>query len=94
MKTKPFSHAEAADAFGYSPMLFEQGIRQEVALLRSGRDGLKHLMAVVLLAAAFSWLFLRALIPQLAPPIARSAQCAQLPPPANPAWWWALPLSQ
>ena len=38
---KAFSHAEAAEAFRYSPMAFEQGIRQEVALLRSGRDGLK-----------------------------------------------------
>ena len=37
---KAFSHAEAAEAFRYSPMAFEQGIRQEVALLRSGRDGL------------------------------------------------------
>ena len=37
---KAFSHAEAAEAFGYSPMDFEQGIRQEVALWRSGRDGL------------------------------------------------------
>ena len=37
---KAFPHAEAAEAFGYSPMDFEQGIRQEVALLRSGRDGL------------------------------------------------------
>ena len=37
---KAFSHAEAADAFGYAPMAFEQGIRQEVALFRSGGDGL------------------------------------------------------
>ena len=37
---KAFSHAEAADAFGYSPIAFEQGIRQEVALFRSGGDGL------------------------------------------------------
>jgi len=37
---KAFSHSEAADAFGYSPMAFEQGIRQEVALFRSGDDGL------------------------------------------------------
>lgn len=37
---KAFSHAAAAEAFRYSPMAFEQGIRQEVALLRSGRDGL------------------------------------------------------
>ena len=37
---KAFSHAEAAEAFGYAPMAFEQGIRQEVALFRSGGDGL------------------------------------------------------
>ena len=37
---KAFSHAEAAEAFGYSPMEFEQGIRQEVALFHAGRDGL------------------------------------------------------
>lgn len=37
---KAFSHAEAAEAFGYTPMAFEQGIRQEVALFRSGGDGL------------------------------------------------------
>ena len=37
---KAFSHAEAAEAFSYSPMDFEQGIRHEVALLCSGRDGL------------------------------------------------------
>ena len=37
---KAFSHAEAAEAFGYSPMDFEQGINKEVALLRSGRDDL------------------------------------------------------
>ena len=37
---KAFSHADAADAFGYSPIAFEQGIRQEVALLRSSADGL------------------------------------------------------
>ena len=36
---KAFSHAEAADAFGYAPIAFAQGIRQEVALFRSGRDG-------------------------------------------------------
>ena len=35
-----FSHAEAAEAFGYAPRAFEQGIRQEVALFRSGGDGL------------------------------------------------------
>ena len=33
---KAFSHAEASEAFGYKPMAFEQGIRQEVALFRSG----------------------------------------------------------
>ena len=38
---KAFSHAEAADAFGYAPMAFEQGIRKEVGLFRSGGDGLK-----------------------------------------------------
>ena len=37
---KAFSHAAAADAFGYSPIAFEQGICQEVALFRSGGDGL------------------------------------------------------
>jgi nucleoside-diphosphate-sugar epimerase len=37
---KAFSHVEAAEAFGYTPMAFEQGIRQEVALFRSGGDGL------------------------------------------------------
>ena len=37
---KAFSHADAADAFGYSPITFEQGISQEVALLRSGGNGL------------------------------------------------------
>lgn len=37
---KAFSHAEAADAFGYTPMAFDRGIRQEVALLRTGGDGL------------------------------------------------------
>lgn len=37
---KAFSHAAAADAFCYSPIAFEQGIRQEVALFRSGRDDL------------------------------------------------------
>ena len=37
---KAFPHAEAADAFGYSPIDFEQGIRQEVALFNSGGDGL------------------------------------------------------
>ena len=37
---KAFTHAEAAEAFGYSPIAFDQGIREEVALLRSGGDGL------------------------------------------------------
>ena len=37
---KAFSHAEAADTFGYSPIAFEQGIRQGIALLRSGGNGL------------------------------------------------------
>ena len=37
---KAFSHAEAAKAFGYAPIPFEQGIRQEVALFRCGGDGL------------------------------------------------------
>ena len=37
---KAFSHAEAADAFGYIPMAREQGIRQDLALLHSGGDGL------------------------------------------------------
>ena len=37
---KAFSHAEAAQVFGYAPMAFEQGIRQEVALFRSGGEGL------------------------------------------------------
>jgi len=37
---KAFSHAEAAEAFGYSPMGFEQGIQQEVSLLGSCRYGL------------------------------------------------------
>ena len=37
---KAFSHAEAADVFGYSPMGFDQGIHQEVELFRSGADGL------------------------------------------------------
>lgn len=38
---KSFSHAEAAEVFGYAPMTFEQGIRLEVALFRSGGDGLR-----------------------------------------------------
>ena len=37
---KAFSHAEAQEAFGYSPIAFEEGIRKEVALFRAGRDGL------------------------------------------------------
>lgn len=37
---KGFSHAEARDVFGYTPMAFEEGIRQEVALFRASRDGL------------------------------------------------------
>jgi len=37
---KAFSHADAADAFGYSPMGFDQGIRQEVGMYRSGAHGL------------------------------------------------------
>ena len=37
---KAFSHAEAREAFGYVPIAFEEGIRNEVALFRAGRDGL------------------------------------------------------
>ncbi|MCP9892077.1 NAD(P)H-binding protein [Cyanobium sp. Aljojuca 7D2] len=37
---KAFSHADAAAAFGYAPIPFQQGIRQEIALFRSGEDGL------------------------------------------------------
>ena len=37
---KAFSHAEAAEAFGYSPMTFEQGMRRQVALFLEGRNGL------------------------------------------------------
>ena len=37
---KAFSHAEAAEAFGYAPIPFEQGVRQEIALFRSGIDSL------------------------------------------------------
>ena len=37
---KAFYHAVAEEVFGYSPMDFEQGIRQEVALLRSSGDSL------------------------------------------------------
>ena len=36
---KAFPHEEAARAFGYSPMAFEKGIHQQVALFRSGADG-------------------------------------------------------
>jgi nucleoside-diphosphate-sugar epimerase len=39
-ENKAFSHAEASEAFGYAPLAFEQGILQEVALFRSGGDGL------------------------------------------------------
>ena len=38
---KAFSHFEAQDAFGYSPIAFEEGIRNEVALFLAGRDGLR-----------------------------------------------------
>ena len=37
---KAFSHSEAQEAFGYAPIPFQDGIREEVALFRSGRDGL------------------------------------------------------
>ena len=37
---KAFSHAEAREAFGYTPISFEVGIRREVNLFRAGRDGL------------------------------------------------------
>ena len=37
---KAFSHAEAQEAFGYAPIAFQEGIRQEVSLFREGRDGL------------------------------------------------------
>jgi hypothetical protein len=39
-ENKAFSHAEAAATFGYTPMAFDQGIQQEVALFRAGGDGL------------------------------------------------------
>ena len=39
---KAFPHSEAAEAFGYSPITFEQGISEEVALFRSGEDGLSY----------------------------------------------------
>jgi len=38
-ENKAFSHADASKCFGYSPMHFEEGIKQEVALFRDGRDG-------------------------------------------------------
>jgi len=37
---KVFAYSEASEAFGYSPMSFKEGIRQEVSLFRSGGDGL------------------------------------------------------
>ena len=37
---KVFSHAEAREAFGYAPIAFKEGIRNEVDLFRAGRDGL------------------------------------------------------
>ena len=37
---KAFSHVEAREAFGYTPIAFEEGIRREVALFRAGRDEL------------------------------------------------------
>jgi len=37
---KAFSNAEANTAFDYTPMTFEHGIQQEVALFRSNSDGL------------------------------------------------------
>lgn len=37
---KAFSHAKATEAFGYAPISFGQGIRQEIALFHSGKDGL------------------------------------------------------
>jgi nucleoside-diphosphate-sugar epimerase len=37
---KAFSHAEAQETFGYAPIAFQEGIRQEVVLFRAGRDGL------------------------------------------------------
>jgi nucleoside-diphosphate-sugar epimerase len=37
---KAFSHVEAQEAFGYAPIAFEEGIRNEVALFRAGRYGL------------------------------------------------------
>ena len=37
---KAFSHAEALEAFGYAPITFKEGIREEVDLFRAGRAGL------------------------------------------------------
>jgi nucleoside-diphosphate-sugar epimerase len=37
---KAFSHAEAQETFGYAPINFKEGIRNEVVLFRSGCDGL------------------------------------------------------
>ena len=37
---KAFSHSEAKEVFSYSPITFKEGICQEVALFRAGRDGL------------------------------------------------------
>jgi nucleoside-diphosphate-sugar epimerase len=37
---KAFSYVEAQEVFGYSPIAFEEGIRNEVALFLAGRDGL------------------------------------------------------
>ena len=37
---KAFSHAEAREVFGYVPIVFKEGIRNEVALFLVGRDGL------------------------------------------------------
>jgi nucleoside-diphosphate-sugar epimerase len=38
---KAFNHAEAAEALGYSPIAFEEGISREVALFRQSRDSLR-----------------------------------------------------
>ncbi|MFM7313899.1 MAG: NAD-dependent epimerase/dehydratase family protein, partial [Cyanobium sp.] len=37
---KVFSHAEAADVLGFAPIDFAAGIQREVALFRTGADGL------------------------------------------------------
>ena len=37
---KAFDHQEAAEVFGFSPIAFPQGIKQEVSLYRVGADGL------------------------------------------------------